>query len=174
MKPKTAYPKRPDRLRLSGFDYSSKATYFLTICTRDKKPIFADKIKIRIVKNVANFVEKRLNMPILAMCVMPDHVHLIIHHPGDNSIMLADFVKEFKSRIYSEFRREFGLLKSFWQRFYYDHIIRDDKDFDEKFQYVLENPVKSGLTITVCDPNYVYVNMEYISGRHEVDPYAVG
>lgn len=174
MKQKTAYPKRPDRLRLSGFDYSSKATYFLTICTRDKKPIFADKTKIRIVNNVADLVEKRLNIPILAMCIMPDHLHLIIHNLGDNSIVLADFVKEFKSRIYSEFRKKFGLLRSFWQRYYYDHIIRDDRDFDEKFHFIMQNPVKAGLTNVVCDPDYVYVNMEYISGRRKVDPYAEG
>lgn len=88
--------------------------------------------------------------------------------------MLGDFVKAFKSRAYSEFRKKFGLLKSFWQRYYYDHIIRDDRDFDEKFNYIMQNPVKAGLTFAECDPNYVFVNMEYISGRRKVDPYAEG
>jgi len=38
----------------------------------------------------------------------------------------------------------------------------------------MQNPVKAGLTNVVCDPDYVYVNMEYISGRRKVDPYAEG
>jgi REP element-mobilizing transposase RayT len=103
---------------------------------------------------------------------MTDHLHIIIHNPGGNTAVLSDFVGSLKSRTYREYRREFGLNASFWQRYYYDHIIRDHRDFEEKFRYILNNPIKAGLTSRECDPEYVYVNLGIETGRVKPDPYA--
>jgi len=93
---------------------------------------------------------------------MPDHIHVIIYNPGTKKISVSEFVRRFKSRLYHEFRDILHEKESFWQRFYYDHIIRNDKDFAEKFQYVLTNPVKAGLTAQDADPDYIHVNVEMI------------
>ncbi len=174
MESEEKYPRRPNRLRLRGFDYAAKGTYFLTICTRNKRLVFSDKRIRRIVFDTARIIEKQIGVHIIAMSVMTDHVHLIIHNAGGNAATLGDFVRSYKSRIYRECRKEFGLKKSFWQRYYYDHIVRDQRDFEEKFQYVVNNPIKAGLTQRECDPEYVYVNLDIMAGRREADPYAAG
>jgi hypothetical protein len=35
--------------------------------------------------------------------------------------------------------------KEFWQREYFDHLIRDGKQFDRAIRYTIENPIKAGM-----------------------------
>ncbi|TKJ40808.1 hypothetical protein CEE37_07540 [candidate division LCP-89 bacterium B3_LCP] len=153
-------PRRPNSLRLPGFDYSCNATYFLTISTKGKQQVFDNSLKRSIINKTAIDNSDLIGLDLIAICVMPDHIHIIIHNPGERPI--GDFVRNYKSNVYHYFRKEHNVEKSFWQRYYYDHIIRDDRDFKEKFQYVLENPVKEGLTSQECDPDYVYVNQNFM------------
>ena len=57
-------------------------------------------------------------------------------------------VQAIKSKTTLEYIRDVksGLLPSFdkqiWQRNYYEHIIRDEKDYQTKWQYIDENPIK--------------------------------
>mgnify|MGYP003294630043 CR=1 FL=1 len=71
------------RLRLQNFDYSSSGAYFITICTKDRKmlfaPVGADSISARMVERT--FLETirqydGVDSPIYV--VMPNHVHLIL------------------------------------------------------------------------------------------------
>jgi hypothetical protein len=71
------------RLRLQNFDYSSSGAYFITICTKDRKmlfaPVGADSISARMVERT--FLETirqydGVDSPIYV--VMPNHFHAII------------------------------------------------------------------------------------------------
>ena len=71
------------RLRLQNFDYSSSGAYFITICTKDRKmlfaPVGADSISARMVERT--FLETirqydGVESPIYV--VMPNHFHAII------------------------------------------------------------------------------------------------
>ena len=79
---KKEFPKRK-RLRLENFDYSSSGAYFITICTKDRKmlfaPVGADSISARMVERT--FLETiqqydGFDSPIYV--VMPNHFHAII------------------------------------------------------------------------------------------------
>lgn len=73
--------------RLSGWDYSMSAYYFITICTKNRIPWFG---KIENGKMILNDIGKivhqeivksakiRGNVRIDSFVVMPDHIHLII------------------------------------------------------------------------------------------------
>lgn len=126
-------PRRPNSLRLQGFDYSTAGVYFLTICTREKLPIFKALDKRQSTVDVAQDVSNSLKMYPIAICVMHDHLHLLLHISPDSNSSVSDFVRIFKSTLYREFRSVLGFKRSFWQRYYYDHIIRDERDFSEKY-----------------------------------------
>ena len=155
---KNTLPRRPNSLRISGFDYSSRATYFLTISTKNKLPVFNTSEKRSIALKTAFNHSEEMEIHLLATCAMPDHIHLLIYNPSKKPI--GDFIRDFKSIIYHQFRNQFGIEKSFWQRYYYDHIIRDKRDFEEKLHYMINNPIKEGLTTEECDPDYVFVDLE--------------
>jgi len=80
---------------------------------------------------------------VFAWCVMPNHVHVVFApHPG---WPLADILHSWKSFSASRANRMLGRTGPFWQREYYDHLVRDGQDFDRVVQYVLDNPEKAGL-----------------------------
>ena len=78
-----------------------------------------------------------------AWCVMPNHVHVIFEPSPDHS--LAQIVHTWKSFTAQRANRILGRGGEFWQREYYDHLIRNGRQLDRLVQYVLENPKRAGL-----------------------------
>ena len=80
---------------------------------------------------------------LIAWCVMPNHVHVIVH-PFEG-YDLADILHSWKSFTAKKANRLLGATGTFWQEEYYDHLIRDEEDFRNQVNYVIENPEKAGL-----------------------------
>jgi len=75
---------------------------------------------------------------LLAWCVMPNHVHAVIQ-PFDGHD-LPSIVHSWKSFTPSRANRILNRSGEFWQREYYDHLIRDEQDLLHSIDYVLRNP----------------------------------
>ncbi len=132
--------RRRNSLRLKDFDYKKEGAYFVTIGCREKKSFFENKLlKQILVRNIEN-IEKRFSITVNAYVVMPDHLHLIVTLPEDNSFSLSKIVQVFKSLVAYDFRLK-GNKNRIWQRGFYEHVIRNEKDFLEKMNYVLNNPL---------------------------------
>ena len=148
-------PKRKSP-RLKNFDYSTTGAYFITICTKDRKmlfaPVGADSISARMIERT--FIETiehyhGVESPIYV--VMPNHFHAIItitRADMESAPTVSEIVQSFKrySTIeYAKMVRD-GILPPFdsqiWQRSFYDHIIRNRDDYIETFKYISENPMK--------------------------------
>ena len=136
--------------RLENYDYSQNGAYFITICVKDRKPILS-----KIVGDDAHIVPQKYgkifekyirNVPeIEKYVIMPDHVHLIIRinsgtmwasSPTRN---VATIVRSLKTLT----TKEIG--EPIFQRSYYDHIIRNQDDYNEKWDYIENNPQKYAL-----------------------------
>ncbi len=145
----------PDRKknRLENFDYSSGGAYFITICTRDRKKILSEivgadtirpyeiilsqygKIVDKAINNIANIYE---NISVDKYVIMPDHVHMILRITNNGGRMVsAPTVIAGMKRYVS---KKCGV--SIWQKSYYDHIIRNQKDYNEIWEYIEHNPEK--------------------------------
>jgi REP element-mobilizing transposase RayT len=74
---------------------------------------------------------------------MPNHVHVVARIFPTHQ--LAEVLHSWKSYTAKEANRILGIRGSFWQREYYDHLLRDDAEFERAVKYVVENPVKAGL-----------------------------
>jgi REP element-mobilizing transposase RayT len=99
----------------------------------------------RIVKVVASAFEffNELRYCLFAWCVMPNHVHVVLHpFPGHE---LPRILHTWKSYTAKEINRILGTKGEFWGVEYYDHLIRDERDFNAQIEYVLANPQKAGL-----------------------------
>ena len=94
----------------------------------------------------------------IAICVLPDHLHAIWQLPdGDADFALRwSLIKSGFSRGLAQdaspspsksARRERGL----WQRRYWEHAIRDDRDLERHVDYIHFNPVKHGYVSRVAD-----------------------
>ena len=151
-------PKRKPT-RLANFDYSTNGTYFITICTYNRKRFFGNIVgqglapaenRLSIYGKIAEeqllLLENRYqNIKIDKYVIMPNHIHIIIlinktagasPCPTISSIMCT--YKSLTSRIC----RQNGLKSKLFQSSFYDHIIRNEQDYNEIWQYIEANPQK--------------------------------
>ncbi|VAV82472.1 hypothetical protein MNBD_DELTA01-233 [hydrothermal vent metagenome] len=134
-------------------------TYFFTVVTYKRQLIFDLDSSVNIFNKVVKEVQLRYSFEIKAMVIMPDHIHAIWELPSGDfnySMRWGLIKKEFTKRITTVVsqspitksrsgRRE----GSIWQRRFWEHTIRDDKDYEAHVDYIHYNPVKHGL---VNDP----------------------
>lgn len=82
---------------------------------------------------------------ILAWCIMPNHVHVVVRPQGANTLpLILHRWKGYSARRINRLLERRGTL---WRSESYDHLIRNDADLRHAVKYVLENPVKAGLAI---------------------------
>jgi REP element-mobilizing transposase RayT len=93
---------------------------------------------------------------------MPDHVHLLVQPlqiPGKQPPewytlgSIVHSVKSYSAHQINRLRRESGTV---WQDEREDRIVRNEKEFWEKWQYVRDNPVKENLTATAEEYPWFY------------------
>jgi REP element-mobilizing transposase RayT len=78
-----------------------------------------------------------------AYVVMPDHVHLLMQ--PCNGWSLAKILQGIKGFTAREINRVLGRKGLFWQNEDFDHLIRSERDWLDKLDYIHMNPVKAGL-----------------------------
>lgn len=134
---------------MRNYDYSLGAAYFITICTDNKEKvlssIYPDKdyprivlTKIgKVVEESLNYIEQLYSGIILDdYIIMPNHIHIILLKTSNNEVVsVSDIIGRFKS--YTSTRYESKL----WQKSFYDHIIRNKKDYEEIQKYIYNNPI---------------------------------
>ncbi|EIP97156.1 isochorismate synthase family protein [Opitutaceae bacterium TAV1] len=80
---------------------------------------------------------------LLAWCIMPNHVHVILH--PFNGYSLKSIVHSWKSWTAHQANRCLERTGEFWQEEYYDHLVRDEADYEHALEYLLANPERAGL-----------------------------
>jgi len=131
--------------------------FFFTVVLVDR----SSKLLIQHIerlRQVYRSVQARLPFETNAICILPDHLHAIwTLSAGD-----ADFASRW-GQIKSGFSREVpaAQLRSrsqvhrretgIWQRRFWEHAIRDDKDFERHVDYIHFNPVKHGYVTRAYD-----------------------
>lgn len=87
------------------------------------------------------FDRKRYRL--FAWCILPNHVHVLVRLlPGQQ---LASVLHSWKSFTTKRANRILGSHGNFWQREYYDHLIRGEEEFERAVRYIAENPSKANL-----------------------------
>ena len=131
------------------------ATYFFTVNTNWRKPIFADESARDLLGDVIRECQAERPFTLTAVVLLPDHLHLLLALPrgdSDHSARLAWIKKDFTTRwlknggvetVISLARRKEG-RRGIWQPRFWEHTVRDEEDFDSHFDYIHWNPVKHG------------------------------
>ena len=132
------------RYYVQGYPY-----IFITMVTYNRQKILIDNIDLlryAFKKTLQNY-----NYEIVAICVLQDHIHMIIkdNNIGNYSNIIGSIKKIFTYNIKNKPNKE-HLTKSMikrkecgiWQRRFYEHTIRDEKDFNIHIDYIHYNPYK--------------------------------
>lgn len=140
------------KIRVGEYDYSQCGAYFVTICTQNRRPILSNIVgdDAHIVpKRYGQIVEKYLKnaAEIEKYVIMPDHIHMLIRleeqgaeKRSPQASRIASIVRSIKTLT----TKEIG--EPIFQRSYYDHAIRNQRDYNEIWEYIENNPRKWMLT----------------------------
>jgi len=94
-----------------------------------------------------------------AYCIMPNHVHLVctpLVKEGDNYYSISSIMHSLKGYVARQANALLGREGVFWQHENYDHVVRDEGEWQRIVYYVLNNPVKAGLVQTWRDWKWSY------------------
>jgi putative transposase len=157
--------------RLKGYDYTRPGAYFVTICTYRRDEIFGEVIngemKLSALGEIVHEewfrsaeIRKEIQLFDDEFVVMPNHGHgiiWIVDTVGADGVRpskqdarraslqraprsLGSFMAGFKASVTSRAGRELNVT-GIWQRNYYDHIIRNDRELKNIAWYIVNNPL---------------------------------
>ncbi len=127
--------------RLRDFDYIGPLACSLTLVTWQRSPFFLRADLSDLCLGCLQTSSQKYEIRVLAYCLMPDHVHLLVEVP--EGISLKVFVQHFKQLSGYALKRQTG--SPVWQVSYYDHILRDEESLLDVARYIWDNPVTKGL-----------------------------
>ncbi len=140
-------------MRMPTYDYSSNGAYFVTICLQERQPLL-EKPELRTILQDTwkTLPQHFLDVVLDDFVIMPDHVHFILWlAPNEGKCpILGVVVGVYKSLTgraslkYLRAERQVH-MSQFWQRGFYDHVIRSEFELQQKREYIRNNPIKEEL-----------------------------
>jgi putative transposase len=159
---------RRKSIRLQEYDYSQAGAYFVTMVTYRRDCLFGEitdeNVSLSEVGKIAEECWRAIpeHFPFVelgAYVIMPNHVHgiIVITDNGRGAAMLRPYdnprkinvkpgslgaiVRSYKSAVSYRANKELTIT-GVWQRNYYEHIIRNEKEMDNIWRYIEANPVQ--------------------------------
>ena len=117
-----------------------RTTYFISNVTYDRQSILLENTDL--LWQALDTLQSRFSLKLQAWVILPDHFHLLIDTRGHDISSLMQRLKMSFSALYlKRLGRKSGRV---WQNRFWDHIIRDEKDWNCHVDYIHYNPVKHG------------------------------
>lgn len=138
-------------------NYVEGGTYFFTVNLLERgNTLLVDHIDV--LREAVRVVKQRRPFCIDACVVLPDHLHAVWTLPEgdvDYSSRWREIKKRFsrslpKTECLSAVRQHKG-DRGIWQRRFWEHTIKDERDYRHHIDYVHVNPLKHGLVTQVKD-----------------------
>ena len=149
------FPKRK-KIRLDGYDYSGEGCYFITICKEHRKNLLSvvGDADIGVPKEITlkpygRIAEKYIlsmgdaydSITVNNYIIMPNHIHLLVSIdtyglPRSAIPTIPNLIRVYKRLVNRDCKQKI------WQRGYIDHIIRNQTDFENHWNYIEYNALK--------------------------------
>ena len=160
--------------------YAEGHPYFITMVTENRRPLLVENINL--LRDAFRHSKSFFDYTIDSIVIMPDHLHMVIvpkeydAYPKIVRSIKTHFSKRLKSleswaevptlRTQSQVKkRELGI----WQRRFYEHTVRDDRDLQRLRDYIHYNPVKHRLATSVAAWEYSSFERFVTLGIYEMD-----
>jgi putative transposase len=130
--------------------------YFFTLVTHERRPILTADLSRAILRKAFIDARKRLAFVLDAIVLLPEHLHMLMRLPDKDdrfSVRVSKIKRNF-TEAYLEMGGTEGRCtpgrrrqryRGVWEKRFYEHWIRDHRDFKLHLDYIHVNPVKHGL-----------------------------
>ncbi|WP_372370339.1 transposase [Candidatus Uabimicrobium sp. HlEnr_7] len=146
-------------IRLNSYDYCKARKYFVTICCEggtsyfgkiEHSQMFVNKLGEMIESQLIILPKYFTNVCIDCYQIMPNHIHGIIEIKSKRTgINLSKIIGQYKSittNLYIDGVHKYNwprFRKRFWQRGFYERIIRNDRELKNTRIYIKQNPINN-------------------------------
>jgi REP element-mobilizing transposase RayT len=144
------------RRRLPHYQKDDRAV-FVTFCCGCLHPL-PESVRDIVLPHCLH--DQGTKAAIHAVVVMPDHVHLPLTPLRDldgSLCSLVEILQAIKGASAHSLNRALGRSGPVWQEESFDHVLRGDENFEEKLEYVRQNPVRRGLVTLPEDYPWLWV-----------------
>jgi len=134
---------REKKHRLNPEVYIGERPIAFTLCLKGRLSYFTTESVFKYFETILLEELKNHNCSAFVYLFMPDHLHLVLagNNPDSNIKKCLEMFKQ---------KTGFHLSKSkanvSWQKDYYDHILRSEENLETHIKYILNNPVRAGLS----------------------------
>ncbi len=139
------------------------ATYFFTLNTYQRQKLLTEAPFYLALKQGLRALRTKYPFTIEAFVLLPDHLHCIWTLPENDADYprrwniikrgVSQPTRDFMTAPLTRSRQRRGEL-GLWQRRFWEHQIRDERDFEKHVDYIHSNPVKHGYVKQVKDWPY--------------------
>jgi len=146
------------RHRLQDYDYSQEGVYFITVCAKDRQGLFGKVVtadhetpsvelfdKGEIVSATIKEISAHYDDVIVdKYVIMPNHIHLILFIDTGDTSRSTHPTKSLLSAIVTALKKVTNKTagSNLWQASFYDHVIRDEAEYQNIWQYIDTNPLR--------------------------------
>ncbi|MGD1996805.1 MAG: transposase [Anaerolineae bacterium] len=125
--------------------YVPGAIVFITQVVQHREPVFQNRDCLELLLVTLRRVKTLHPFSMLGYVFLPDHFHLLIKPTGKSNF--SQIMHSLKPNFTKAYKRMMGITGpvKFWQKRFWDHIIRDEAELRRTLDYVHYNPVKHGL-----------------------------
>ena len=137
--------------------WDSYPEWFVTICTETPRinSLCTPQAAEPLLRGISDYHVKFKWYVDIAV-LMPDHLHIIASVP--QMVSLSEVIRSFKRWSARE-------LKISWQRGFFEHRLRSYSSANQKFKYVLNNPVRAGLVESADQWPFTFIGRNRSGGR---------
>ena len=130
------------RLRRLDWVYTDNPVYFVTACTNARRHLLDNERAHSVFRC---FCEEGVPRGVWVgrYVLMPDHIHLFVA-VASNGPSLSEWMKALKRTMNSAFAQA-SQPDPFWQKGFFDRVLRSEESYAKKWEYVRLNPVRAGL-----------------------------
>ena len=126
--------------------FEDNHAYFLTTKTFKNIPIFNNEKHSKILLAGIEYFKLIFDYRVYGFCIMPDHVHLIIHPHGQyDPSYIMQMIKGNFARKYNKIYKTQGKV---WQRRYYDKVVSEPVQIVNVLEYIHNNPVRANIVLS--------------------------
>ena len=130
------------RLKRLNEVYAEHPVYFVTACTLERRDLLARESVLRAVVEYGQRGPER-GAWLGSFVLMPDHLHAFVTLDAERC-RLSAWMSGLKAAIVRVLKDE-GVGGPYWQKGFFDHVLRGSGSASEKWEYVRNNPVRAGL-----------------------------
>ncbi len=136
--------------------------FFFTVVTDQRRPILTTDLGRQALREAISETQQKMAFDVVSVVLLPDHLHTIWELPRGETdystrwrLIKTAFTKIWRrhggsTTLRSSSRKKRG-EQGVWQRRFFEHTCRDERDLKRCIDYIHVNPLKHGLVDRVRD-----------------------